>query len=676
MLLKKISLDNFRCFKGHHEMLFSTDKEKNVTLVFAGNGTGKTTMVQAFQWILYGKVEEFNDKVLLNSILYNEMQENDEQEVRAEIELEHKNTDYKIIRTQLYKKDASGKVKGDYSKLSISQKDKFGNTSFKDAKESLSIVNGILPESLSKYFFFSGERIDTMSKEALRGKVYEFRNAVQNILGLDVLNKAMEHLKPTLSGSVVGKYNAKLDENGDQKTKELRSSLYEKNEIIEKNQKRIEEINPQIDYYQEEIKNCKEKLLQYKEVEGLQEELNQVKNDIENYGKIKKEQIGELLSKFEKTYKYMSSKLIRDCLDELKDTNNIDKGIPDIRKTTIDFLMNRGVCICGTDLHDENCEAVANLRDLLKYIPPESLGTQINEFQKTARSRMRESENFYEEFKSKLRAIKTTENHIEEKERKAGEYNEKILNSKNESISSIKNEQTNYECMLSKLQDELVVRRTDVKIAENDVKKINAEISDLELKNKQNSLIEMQRNYAAAAYQVVKKEYEENEVSVRNGLEEKINDLFTQIYDDGMTISLDENYKIKASVNGLEAVTFNLDQNTAKSYSIIFAFIVGVLQMAKEKVEEKQGTVSVNTSGEYPLVMDAPLSSFDKERIKNICEVIPQIARQVIIFIKDTDGDIAEKYLMSRVGVSYTIKMNDPSQQLDNYFEERGGINV
>ena len=143
-----------------------------------------------------------------------------------------------------------------------------------------------------------------------------------------------------------------------------------------------------------------------------------------------------------------------------------------------------------------------------------------------------------------------------------------------------------------------------------------------------------------------------------------------------MTISIDENYKIKSFVNGLQDATSNLDQNTAKSYSIIFAFIVGVLKMAKEKVEKKDGNIAVNTSGEYPLVMDAPLSSFDKKRIKNICEVIPGIAKQVIIFIKDTDGDIAEQYMMNRVGISYKIKMSNPPQQVDNYFERRGDLDV
>ena len=46
-------------------------------------------------------------------------------------------------------------------------------------------------------------------------------------------------------------------------------------------------------------------------------------------------------------------------------------------------------------------------------------------------------------------------------------------------------------------------------------------------------------------------------------------------------------------------------------------------------------TAKLLSSEPYPLVMDAPLSAFDKRRIKAVCESLPKTAEQVIIFIKD-----------------------------------------
>lgn len=67
----------------------------------------------------------------------------------------------------------------------------------------------------------------------------------------------------------------------------------------------------------------------------------------------------------------------------------------------------------------------------------------------------------------------------------------------------------------------------------------------------------------------------------------------------------------------------------------------------------------------YPLVMDAHLSKFDKKHIKNICENIPKLAEQVVIFIKDTDGDIAKEYLSEKIGKEHRFyKISETETEL------------
>lgn len=57
--------------------------------------------------------------------------------------------------------------------------------------------------------------------------------------------------------------------------------------------------------------------------------------------------------------------------------------------------------------------------------------------------------------------------------------------------------------------------------------------------------------------------------------------------------------------------------------------------------------------------MDAPLSAFDKHRIKKVCEILPEIAEQIIIFIKDTDGDLARENLKNKIGKIYSLEKID-----------------
>lgn len=48
MKIKSIKLHNFMRYKGDNELFFSTDNEKNVTVVLGDNTFGKTTLAQAF----------------------------------------------------------------------------------------------------------------------------------------------------------------------------------------------------------------------------------------------------------------------------------------------------------------------------------------------------------------------------------------------------------------------------------------------------------------------------------------------------------------------------------------------------------------------------------------------------------------------------------------------------
>lgn len=672
MLLKKLSLTNFRPFKGKHEIEFSTDVEKNVTLVMAENGAGKTTLAQAFQWALYSKTEGFKNKSVLNSIVEREMELGGEANVVAELTLEHNNVDYTIIRKQIYKKDYTGFVKPDNPTLEIYIKQDDGNTLINNPLKNISTISNILPESLSKYFFFDGERIEKMAGEVNSGKSDEFRTAVQNILGLTALTKAIEHLDPSKKHSVIGRYNAQMDAAGDKKTRELRDSIYSSTDKIDSNNNRIEKIDDEINYYKAEIEKAKTEILNYADVEKMQQELNRLNELLKREKQSKNSAISVLMNNFTKgTYNYFSRHLIKDALIELKNTDNIDKGIPSVRAETIKFLMNRKKCLCGTDLSDPTSDAVVKLTELLKYIPPQSLGTSISGFQAHSNSSIKASENYYMNMQQQLGAIRGCSIKIDELEHEIGEIDKNILKSNNTKVADLKSRQMSMEKTLKDITDEkneLISRNLYL---EEKKREAEAEISRLQMKIEKNKLIEEQILYAKEAFNKFKQTYDYQEAVTREKLENKINTLFKQIYAGGMTINIDEKYKISSYVNELEENSSNLDSNTAKSYSIIFAFIVGVISLAKQKVKEKTENEEIITD-EYPLVMDAPLSSFDQKRIKNICEVIPGIARQVIIFIKDSDGNIAKNEMSNKIGIEYEVALKDKEIPLESKITKVG----
>lgn len=93
---------------------------------------------------------------------------------------------------------------------------------------------------------------------------------------------------------------------------------------------------------------------------------------------------------------------------------------------------------------------------------------------------------------------------------------------------------------------------------------------------------------------------------------------------------------------------------------VIFAFLAGLLDVIKSSKDNDSRLES------YPLIFDAPFSALDKERISSVCSVLPKVSSQIIIFIKDTDGNIAKEELSDKIGKSYLLQKKN---EQDDYTE-------
>lgn len=129
------------------------------------------------------------------------------------------------------------------------------------------------------------------------------------------------------------------------------------------------------------------------------------------------------------------------------------------------------------------------------------------------------------------------------------------------------------------------------------------------------------------------------------------------MYDGEIHLVLNDDYSVTVNVDEIDTSDEAWKTSSGQTLAIILAFILGILDIAKEMTNGNDSLLKGDT---YPLVMDAPLSDFDKTRIGTICNLLPAVAEQVIIIIKDTDGDLAEQHLKDRIGRRYTIeKMRD-----------------
>ena len=196
-------------------------------------------------------------------------------------------------------------------------------------------------------------------------------------------------------------------------------------------------------------------------------------------------------------------------------------------------------------------------------------------------------------------------------------------------------------------RDECISKRGD---AQGRMERADSQRGTLALLDNKNKQTQIYKAYAERIYKDLQTSYNQSEKDVRNKLQDTINDIFKQIYEGGLSISVDEKYHISVYA---DEYLGDVETSTAQSISVIFAFITGIIKLARDNRNAVNEDDKLLSSEPYPLVMDAPLSAFDKRRIQTICNTLPEIAEQVIIFIKDTDGEIAEEHMGDKIGAKY-----------------------
>lgn len=580
MLLQSIKLENFRQFRNESIDFADGSNGKNVTIIIGENGTGKTTFAQAFFWCLYGETE-FSDKNMLNKVVASELCPGQEARVKVVLKLKHGDVDYTLIREQIYRKDSSNRIKPDNTVFDIAKKDDSGNTSYIKKSACESEVKGILPKELSRYFFFDGERIEKMSKDISNGKkATDFADAVKGLLGLNGMYSAIQHFNPRLRTSVISSYESSYNSQSNAKIKEYTDIINCRNAEIEQIDARIEELDYEIETATTRKSDKVKELKQYEEGEKLQEKKEKLQRKIIAAEK-SKANVYKLMSKdFNANLSsFFSISLIQRALELLSEKDFAGKDIPYMHAKTIEYLLKQKVCLCGTRL-DEGTIPYTKVKELIEFLPPQSISTTIGDFKKESKRRAVEKKDLYGQLADHMAVISQQDDDlfdlrddlaIVESKLSGGDVSEKVR-------------AINYEIQLC---DQTITKdraERDRKIAEKARNETERDRADTERRNltlldETNKKIEIYKTYAEIIYKELLLEYSASEEKIRTRLQTTINDVFKQIYNGGLYLKIDDKYHISVNVTDYEG---DVETSTAQSISVIFAFITGIIKMARD----------------------------------------------------------------------------------------------
>lgn len=533
--------------------------------------------------------------------------------------------------------------------MKVSYKQEDGQMESVRATEVQKVIENILPYDLSTYFFFDTERVRSISTRK------DVADAVKGLLGLSIMDTAIKHIGTKGNKkTVLGKLYGAMDLDGDEKARGALDMIHSSDAKREAIKTQIDTCASQIGQYEVRKDQLDDILRDNQTTATLQKK----KEDLERRLSTERSTLESTISLFFKDFskgslQMYAQPLLGQANDFLAAIKIDDKGVRDLTAPTILELLKRGRCICGAELCEGN-DAYNHLMEELNYVPPESIGNTVRHFREKLSSFSRNADYAFESLTSRYQEIYRSKARIQEWEDELADISVQIKGKDN-----MKQYETELIDVKSRLRDlnakkeRLIRDDATLKSEIERYKKVYDSLIAVSGKNKETMLL---IKYAEEILDWLSSTYKEKESFIREALETKVNNIFEQMYHGHRRVSIDQKYQVTllTTIEDKEVAAGESEgSNRVKS----FAFIAGLVALAKEKLIANAGEEGFNLSSEpYPLVMDAPFSNADETHTANISKVLPEIAEQVIMFVMQKDWRYAEPVMATRVGKQYELK--------------------
>ena len=695
MIIKSITLGNYRLYEGKNIIKFKQDDDKPIFLISGENGFGKTTFLHSLIWCLYGRlITEVEAEVRrdiansgYNAFLRNNLNNN----VRAKFEAldaskkdaikrrgySSDNEDLKRLTTYYVAIEfedvvipslpcTSLKVVRSYDMVTEKENvdiliDGVRNELTATIGSEVFINDFILNKDIARFFFFDSEQIVALAETNTSTEKRRLCSAYNEVLGV----RKYEDLKKNLE-NVRLRFRKK---SSDVASREKLVSMLNKQEELEKQlaDKRLA------------LSNLESELIQLRsEDEAIQLQLMREGNDATSTEIARIEKLIETTKHKDEEYKHqlrqfidyapfaITGKLFKDTRDQIEYDFKLREAKNDqlsrnliVSQITSDLML---MFEHSTISSPEKSELIMQVQDVLDKYKHEVTDENVL---------LSVSEQDYEEFLAIYNNLTTT--YKSEFEHLAEDYrkNKLVLERNSRRLSNIQ----------SKEKDELI---KSIRTQKNEVEKSIAK-KDIEIRQMHESIGEMSQELATISKQVSelskKVSLDDNDAKKDAIAEQLIDELSTFL----ISLKQEKKYslerRIKTTLNtlmhkedfiGKVEVVIDGEDMDINLYSVDGNVIS---KDALSKGEQQLYATSilkalVDESGiQFPVFIDSPLQKFDKSHAtKIITEFYPQISKQVVLFPLLYKELTAEEYNVMKplVKSTYLIK-NDVTH---SFFEE------
>jgi DNA sulfur modification protein DndD len=665
MKLTSIKLCNFRSFYGKTpEIILAGTETCNTTIIHGNNGSGKTSLLNAFTWVLYEKFSAAfaSTEQLVNKRAIAEAKLGQAVECWVELEWEHEGKRYNVKRVcRIYKNETDVNITKTELRMQVAGDD--GRWYF-PPQQPEEVIGQILPITLHQYFFFDGERIEEIVRSDKKAEIAE---ATKIFLGVEVINRSITHLKEAKKT-----LENELKAIGDSEIKQLLKQQDNLEQEIERISKRQREIKQESEYqetFKKETSNLLRELSAAKELQERRQELEKQKALSQESLRESKEAIKKVISA--RGYTVLLSETtaqFRTIVNDLKQQGKLTSGIS---REFVSELLHSQRCICGADLRDGS-HSHENVRKLLEKAGSSAvqetairMSAQVDEIDKQAVS-------FWEEVDREQVRINQLRQTISQIEGELDHIQERLRKDANEEISSLQKRLDEIEEKIRDLILEQGANQQQIATLKTELEVLRKQIAKQKLNEDRQALA--QRRIAATqdAIERFTEVRNRQEKQFRWQLEKRVQEIFSEISFTPYIPKISDKYELTLVENtaGLE---MPVAASTGENQILSLSFIASIIDMVREWSEKKK-MLLVPDSSTFPIVMDSPFGSLDEVSRRRIAKTIPKLANQLIVLVSKTQwrGEVEEE-MAERIGREYVLTYYSSKPDCEQDSIELGG---
>lgn len=652
MRIISLQLYNFRQFYGKTPIISLASGERNTTIIHGNNGAGKTTILNAFTWVLYNK---FTSAFAASDLLVNKKALAEANmgersiECSVEIEFEHEAIRYRVRRRCFAYRNQNNNLQYTTPELYMDFAGDDGRWE-KPHESPEEVIENILPSSLHKYFFFDGEHIDHLSRSEQKSNLAE---DTKELIGIKVLIRALSHLKQAKK-----RLQEELAEIGDIKLKNLSKKQSKLEETCQVHEQYIREITDSLAENEQLKRHLNEEFLKVNGIEDIQAK----KMELEAREAKLRENLKEINQKIKKIISSQGFTIFLSegfnkfyvILDDLRKKGELPSGI---KQNFVEDLLNRQECICGQELHQES-EAYQKVKAWMNKAGIAEieetairLETQIQNIEQSRGEFWRNLDQYQGQLNQARQELSKIETQLDDVKEKLRRYPKEDIKNLQQNLDQVESKIREQNIELGATQQKLAIARQEIATNEKELQKH-------QVKEEKQALAKRRIEATKEVIERVEAVKILMERQFRLSLEERIQEIFSEISFTPYIPRINENYELQL-VENTSGVAKPVAASTGENQILSLSFIGGIIDRVREW--RKQNTLMGPNSSTFPIVMDSPFGSLDEIYRRQVAKLIPQLANQLIVLVTKTQwrGEV-EQEMGDRIGKQYVLTYHSP----------------